>query len=82
MKGSTTMDRCAASAGAFDAIGAVRFPARRYHAPAATRTSNAASAAASGASPKRLFCGVGAAGVTGSAGFVGFGFAGTPTCSE
>ena len=41
--------------------------------------SSAASAAASGASPKRLFCGVGAAGVTGSA---GFGFAGTPTCSE
>ena len=31
------------------------------------------------ASPKRPFCGVGAAGVTGSA---GFGFAGTATCSE
>ena len=59
-----------------------RFALRKYQAPPAIRTSSAASAAASGASPKRLFCGVGAAGVTGSAAFVGFACAGTPTCSE
>ena len=42
----------------------------------------AASAAASGASPNRLFCDVGAAGVTGSVGFAGFACAGWPTSSE
>ncbi len=44
--------------------------------------SSAAGAAASGPSPKRLVCGVGAAGVTDSAAFAGFGFAGTPPAAN
>jgi hypothetical protein len=47
--------------------------------PVGVETSSAASAAVSGAGPNRRFCGVGAAGFTGSAGFAS---AGTPTCSE
>ena len=82
--GSTTIESRAASAGAFVATLAGRFALSNHHAPPAITTSSAASAATSGANLKRLFCGVGAAvtGVTSSAGFVGFGFAGTPTCSE
>ena len=63
MKGSTTMDRCAASAGGgFEATGAgavvvtsaARF-ARKYQAAAAINTTNAANPSASGASDERFF---------------------------
>ena len=62
------MESRAASAGAFVAMLAGRFALRNHHAPPAIRNSSAASAAASGASPNRLFCGVGAR-VHGVAGF-------------
>ena len=68
-KGSTTIESRAASAGAFVATPAGRFALRNHHAPPAITMSRPTSAAASGASPKRLFCRVAAAGVTGSAGF-------------
>ena len=65
MKGSTTMERCAASAGAaaFDATGAgaviasggVRFAPRRYQALPAANIANPAIPSASSASRERLF---------------------------
>ena len=63
MKGSTTSERCAASAGAaFEATGvgadvatgAVRFAPRKYHALAATNMTNATIPSAIGASKERL----------------------------
>jgi phosphoheptose isomerase len=72
----------AASAGAFAATLAGRFTLKNHHAPPAITMSTPMSAAASGASPKRLLCGAGAAGVRDSVCFVGLGFAPTPTSSE
>ena len=51
-------------------------PARKYQAPAAINTTNAASPSASGASDERFF------GSAGLASVAGFAWAGTPTCSE
>jgi hypothetical protein len=69
------MDKCAASAGAVAMTGAVRFPAKKYHIPPATRMS-AAIPAMSDASIDRCF------GADAVAADSGFATAGAPTCSE
>ena len=87
MKGSTTIERCLASAGvaSFEATGAGgpvamaagRFAMNKYHPPAAITMSKAAAIpATSGASAGRFF------GAEGFAGVTCFAWAGTPTCSE
>ena len=68
------MEIRAASAGAVEATAAGRFASRNHHAAPPIRTSNAAIPTASGSSAERFFDGTG---VTGSAGFAGFAWAGT-----
>ena len=77
------MERRAASAGAIVATLAGGFALRKLQPPRRPRsTTMSAASAARGASQNRLFLDAGGVGVTGSAGFFGFGFAGTPTSSE
>jgi hypothetical protein len=62
VKGSATIERCAASAcaaGVFEVTVAGRFAPRKYQAPTATITISNAAAAASGARVERFFTSVG-----------------------